>query len=317
MANFFGDGLNNNFVGTPGADLMIGDGGNDILNGAGGNDLLLGDSGNDLLIAGAGLDTLYGGEGNDTLDASGGGPDTLIGGVGNDVYIVDSTVDTILESAGQGTDTVRSSVSYNSLDANVENLVLTGVANINGTGNNLANQITGNSGNNTLNGLGGNDNINGGVGNDNINGGADNDNINGGAGSDNITGGAGSDRFLFNTNIAATGVDTITDFTPALAPALDQDKIVLDKTIFAALETIPVAGGAALLANDFAVINANGFIENLVAGSTNAEIVYNTATGSLFYNPDNNIAGLAGGGRFATLVGSPNNVTNTDFLVVA
>ena len=44
---------------------------------------------------------------------------------------------------------MQSSVSY-TLGANVENLTLTGSADINGTGNTLANVITGNSGTNML-----------------------------------------------------------------------------------------------------------------------------------------------------------------------
>jgi hypothetical protein len=46
---------------------------------------------------------------------------------------------------------VLSSTNY-TLDANVENLVLTEATNINGTGNELYNKITGNSGNNTSGG---------------------------------------------------------------------------------------------------------------------------------------------------------------------
>lgn len=76
--------------------------------------------------------------------------DTLIGGAGDDTYVL-SRGDLVRESVNGGTDTVQASINY-SLGANVENLVLTGTANLNGTGNSLDNVITGNAGNNVLNG---------------------------------------------------------------------------------------------------------------------------------------------------------------------
>ena len=108
--------------------------------------------------------TLAGGAGNDTLDG-GAGADTLVGGTGNDTYVVDSTSDVVTELAGEGIDLVQSSIAY-TLGANVENLTLTGTANINGTGNTLDNTLIGNAGNNTLDGGAGADTMAGGLGND-------------------------------------------------------------------------------------------------------------------------------------------------------
>jgi Ca2+-binding RTX toxin-like protein len=78
---------------------------------------------------------------------------------------VDKICDVVIENADEGIDTVKSSVSY-TLAANVENLTLTGTANVTGTGNALNNVITGNSGGNTLDGGLGADTMTGGLGND-------------------------------------------------------------------------------------------------------------------------------------------------------
>ncbi len=80
---------------------------------------------------------------------------TLMGTAGNDTY-VPSRLDTILEAAGEGIDTVRVGFTYR-LGSNLENLVLIGVADRNGTGNLWDNVLTGNAGNNVLNGGNGND----------------------------------------------------------------------------------------------------------------------------------------------------------------
>ena len=79
--------------------------------------------------------------------------------------IVDNINDKIIEYANQGIDTVQASVSYG-LAAYLENLILTGSAAINATGNTQNNVLTGNSGNNILDGGLGADTMIGGLGHD-------------------------------------------------------------------------------------------------------------------------------------------------------
>src|SRR4029077_17416296 len=104
----------------------------------------------------AGNDTLNGGTGNDVMD----------GGGGNDTYVVESPDDWAREKgvgAAGGKDLVQSSAANFTLEANsnIENLTLFGIANINGTGNELGNILTGNIGNNILSGGDGNDKLTG------------------------------------------------------------------------------------------------------------------------------------------------------------
>lgn len=181
--NGFGNGLANDIWGNNGANVLDGDTGNDRLTGGGGDDILLGGEGDDSLAGGAGIDRLYGGSGSDT-------------------YFLDDALDRVIEAAGGGTDLVKSSVSW-TMTANVDNVTLTGVANINAGGNSLNNTMIGNSGNNIL--IGGN-------------------------GNDTLTGGAGKDTFVFNTALnAGTNVDKITDFS------LVDDVMQIDNAFFLGL----------------------------------------------------------------------------------
>lgn len=132
------------------------------------------------------------GAGNDYFDGTGGTvTGSVHGGRGNDVYVVSDASTKIVERAREGTDLVKSSVSL-ALGANIENLTLTGPANINATGNGLANQLHGNAGRNAVKGGGGDDTLWGHRGNDTL------------------TGGKGADHFVF---AKGDGRDTITDFT--------------------------------------------------------------------------------------------------------
>ena len=102
--------------------------------------------------------------GADLLDG-GAGADTMRGGAGDDTYVVDDAGDRVVEFRGEGTDLVRSAVTL-VLPDHLEDLVLTGTARINGTGNALANRITGNANANLLDGGAGADTLTGGAGND-------------------------------------------------------------------------------------------------------------------------------------------------------
>jgi trimeric autotransporter adhesin len=201
----------------------------------------------------ASANRITGGAGNDTLDGAGGN-DRMEGGAGDDTYFVDRAAtstapgDVVVEAVGAGTDLVRSSVSH-TLGANVENLVLTGTANRNGTGNGLDNSLEGNTGNNVLSG------------------GAGNDTLDGGSGNDTLRGGTGNDTFVFD-NLA--GVDRILDFVTGA------DRIALEDSVFTALEW---TGGA---------LNAGQFesATSLAAATAGMNLVYLRSTGQLFYDAD-------------------------------
>jgi len=93
------------------------------------------------------------------------GADRLAAGLGDDIYVVDQVGDTVIEQAGEGTDTIRSSVDW-TLDDQVERIELLGTGNLSGTGNALDNDLVGNDGDNTLIGGAGTDRLYGGLGDD-------------------------------------------------------------------------------------------------------------------------------------------------------
>jgi trimeric autotransporter adhesin len=156
-------------IGTSLADTMLAGNEGVVFSGMEGNDTLTGGAGADTLDGGAGNDTLTGGAGDDTLKG-GAGNDILTGGAGNDTYVVDSLGDRIVETgltSATGQDAVLASLTYSLATlGSIEDLILTGSANINATGNGLNNRLTGNSGDNVLNGGAGDDILDGGEGND-------------------------------------------------------------------------------------------------------------------------------------------------------
>ncbi len=268
-----GNGAANRLTGLEGDDTIDGGAGADNLVGGAGNDTYGVDSLSDVVteVAGAGTDTILasinytlatanvenlalagganinatgdannnvvtGNTGNNRLDG-GAGIDTLIGGAGNDTYVIDTTGDTLTEAVNGGVDTIEIAQTFALTNyANIENLLLTGTTNINGTGNTLNNLLTGNSGNNTLDG------------------GLGNDTLNGGLGVDNLIGGLGNDTYILEgltdtfTEAANAGTDTLQiNQTYNLSSAPNIENLTLTGT--AALNGTGTAGNNLLIGN--------------------------------------------------------------------
>nr|WP_198045852.1 family 16 glycosylhydrolase [Novosphingobium aquimarinum] len=115
------------------AKVAIGNTASNVLLGNGLDNLLLGLGGNDELRGYGGADRLDGGY----------GADVMAGGIGDDVYVVDNVGDRVIEMAGEGRDTVYSSVSFAVRDQSIETVILTGNANARATGGNYNDTLIG------------------------------------------------------------------------------------------------------------------------------------------------------------------------------
>jgi len=115
------------------------------------------------------------GEGDDLFNTRAGTFEGIVnGGDGDDTYVIGKSNIQIEEQPAFGTDTVKSTVSF-TLGENLEDLILQGTKDVNGTGNGANNTITGNKGDNVLKGMAGDDYLIGGKGNDRLFGGANED----------------------------------------------------------------------------------------------------------------------------------------------
>jgi serralysin len=225
-------------------------------------------------------DLLIGLAGNDTLDGGVNSSDTLIGGTGNDTYYSNGG-DVLTELANEGTDTVMSVTNF-TLGTNFENLVLIGYSSVDGMGNAYANRMTGNIKNNVLNGAAGDDTISG------------------DAGTDALYGGSGADAFVFDTTLGAANIDTIYDFEAGV------ERIWLDDDIFGQFS-------AALSSS----LDSGSFhaAAGAVAQDADDRILYDSATGALYYDADGSGSGLAV--QFAIVgSGAHPDLTAADFLIV-
>ncbi|CAH0302499.1 calcium-binding protein [Roseomonas sp. CECT 9278] len=227
--------------GNSGADTIVAFGATAVLiNGGAGNDLITGNLRGEVLNGDAGLDTITGGGGADTLDG-GADADRLAGGTGDDLYLVDSG-DVITEGLDGGRDTVVSGLTR-VLGLNFEELVLTGAAPINGTGNALDNRITGNDGANLLFGLAGDDTLEGGAGVDRLFGGLDND------------------LYIFTTG------DVVTE---SLNSGTDTVQAATNFTLGSNFEALRLTGAAGL-------IGTGNLLNNLLVGGDGADTLNGVA----------------------------------------
>ena len=115
--------------------------------------------------------------------------------------------------------------------------------------------------------------MNGSGGYDYLMGSNGNDRLYGNVGSDKLIGGAGNDQFYFNTALnATTNRDTVIDYNVV------QDSLRLENAIFSKLAVAAHLSSAYFRAASHAL-------------DRNDYIVYDRATGSLFYDPNGNGAG--------------------------
>jgi Ca2+-binding RTX toxin-like protein len=126
-----------------------------------------------------------------------------------------------------------------------------------------------------------------------IEGGAGNDFLNGGLGADTLVGNGGADSFLFDSTLGGGNVDTIMGF------ASGSDRIFLDHGIFAGIANGSLAPSA--------------FVIGTAAQDADDRIIYDAATGNLYYDSDGNGAGAAM--LFATLQGHP-TINAADIMVI-
>ena len=222
----------------------------------------------------AGNDNLAGTGGNDTINGLGGN-DTLAGSAGNDFY-----------DGGTGFDTLDLRGTLADLAVNLSAGTLSG--GFNGTFVNIERVWSGDGG----------DSLTGTAAANSFSARGGNDTLAGGAGVDTLWGGTGADTFDFR-EAGTANADSIGDW------ASGSDKLHLDDSAFAA---IGAAGNFA--AGDGRFWAAAG----ATAGhDANDRVVYNTSTGSLYYDADGSGSGAS---QLIATVQSGATVAATDIVVI-
>jgi Ca2+-binding RTX toxin-like protein len=214
-----------------------------------------------------GREHLIGFEGDDTL-VGGAGADRMEGGLGDDTFFLDHAGDVLIERAGEGVDTVVSSLST-TLAADFEKLTLIGAA-VEANGNDASNTLIGNALGNVLRG------------------GLGNDVLDGRAGEDIMAGGEGSDTYVVDNALdriveaADPGVDTVLSAVSyALAPLVEN--LILTGT---ALRGFGNAGDNRIIGNAAANEIRGGDGADTLAGGAGADQMFGGA-GNDSYVVDN------------------------------
>ncbi|WP_201860272.1 calcium-binding protein [Microvirga soli] len=328
-----GNAVDNTIYGGWGEDMLAGLAGNDRLYAGDSNDNLIGGAGADLLDGGNGFDyaeygsattgvvvdllnawrntgdaagdsyvsiegiggsayndelvgnhlgnELYGHGGWDSLEGRG-GADWMYGGAGYDFatyYAATAGVKANLSNSSGNTGDAAGDMYFD-----IEGL----------GGSSYGDVLTGNGGYNELFGHNGNDTLYGLADGDFLSGGEGRDILVGGAGSDWLTGGTGADQFRFDSALGAGNVDVVNDFSVA-----EGDKIMLETHIFQAFPAVLLEETDTSWSYLNDKLPATAFTIGAAASTAQHRIVYNQATGGLFYDADGTGAGAQV--QFATI----------------
>ncbi len=308
--NFTGNSFDQTIVGNAGNNVLHGGGGVDRLYGFGGNDTYYTDVAATLVFeaAGGGNDALYtsvsytlaSGSEIEVLSTNSHAAtaaisltgnsfsQTLLGNAGNNVLHGGGGADVLIGFGGNDiyyTDVASTRVieaaggGNDTLYTSVSYALASGseieVLSTNSHASTAAINLTGNEFANTLFGNQG----------DNV--------LDGKGGKDILVGVGGNDTFAFTTALGAGNADLVYNFEAG------SDRIALDDAVFAGLATGALAAGA--------------FRTGTAAADADDRIIYNQATGQLYFDADGNGAGAAV--LFATLVGTP-VLSASDFMVI-
>lgn len=202
------------------------------------------------------------GDGNDTIMTAPNEADkavrmTVRAGAGNDFVVTSANDDRIF--GDEGKDRLLGGDGEDALYGGSDNDWLRG-----GEGDDV---LSGGIGDDRLAGGYGNDTLLGGEGNDIVLGGAGDDLLIAGKGRDRLIGGAGLDRFRFRAD-ANLQLDKVVDFNP------DEDLIEISRALLPGSKLL----NGRLQNSDFQIVQR-------LNAPVNTKIIYESATGILYYNP--------------------------------